>query len=195
VLKAFIPFRIYEGTPTKCAPCSTVQVVGVVHLQAAERVLQYVRGAYDQGIRITYCDLGAAVKNKLIGWVDCEFGSDPDTRKSMTAYLMTLNGDAISWRSSRPGGVTLSSSEAEFVACMAASQAGQEVVYLRELLKGFGHPQKKPTEIWEDKASCIMMLPIVIDRDISMSRYTISVTWFVMVYLSNVQVLRMFRTL
>ena len=42
-----------------------VQNPGVVHLQAAERVLQYVRGTYDQGI--TYCDLGAEVKNKLIG--------------------------------------------------------------------------------------------------------------------------------
>jgi hypothetical protein len=49
----------------------------------------------------------------------------------MISYLMSLNGGAISWRSSRQGGVTLSSSEAEFV--------------------------EKPTEIWEDNASCIMM--------------------------------------
>ena len=62
-----------------------VQYPGVVHLQAAERVLQYVRGTYD---------LGAAVKNKLIGWVDSDFGSDPDTRKSMTGYLMSLNRGA-----------------------------------------------------------------------------------------------------
>jgi hypothetical protein len=136
-----------------------VQYPGVVHLQAAERVLQYVRGTYDQGI--TYCDLGAEVKNKLIGWVDSDFGSDHDTRKSMTGYLMSLNGGAISWKSSRPGGVTLSSSEAEFV---AASQVGQ-VVYLRELLMGFGHPQRKPTEIWEDNASCIMMSENPTNRD------------------------------
>ncbi len=56
-----------------------VQYPGLVHLQAAERMLQYVCGTYDQGI--TYCDLGAEVKNKLIGWVDSDFGSDPDTRK------------------------------------------------------------------------------------------------------------------
>ena len=48
---------------------------------------------------------------------------------------------------------------------MAASQGGQEVVYLRELLKGFGHPQKKPTEIWEDNASCIMMSENPANRD------------------------------
>ena len=51
-------------------------------------------GTYDQGI--TYCDLGDEVKNKLIGWVDSDFGSDPDTRKSMTGYLMSLNGGSIS---------------------------------------------------------------------------------------------------
>jgi len=44
-----------------------VQYPGVVHLQAAERVLQYVCGTHDQGI--TYCDLGPEVKNKLmVGW-------------------------------------------------------------------------------------------------------------------------------
>ena len=101
-------------------------------------MLQYLRATYDQGI--TYCDPGLAMQNKLTGWVDSDFGSDVDTRKSMTGYLMSLNGGPISWKSSRQGGVTLSSSEAE---CVAASQAGQEVVYLRALWRGFGYPQLK----------------------------------------------------
>ncbi len=70
----------------------------------------------------------------------------------MTGYLMSLNGGAISWRLSRQGGGTFTSSEAEFV---AASQAGQEVVYLRE----------KPTEIWEYNASCIMVSENPTNRD------------------------------
>ncbi len=61
-------------------------------------------------------------------------------------------GGPVSWKASRQGGVTLSSSEA-FV---AASQ-GQEVLYLRALLKGFAYLQHGPTEIWEDNASCILM--------------------------------------
>jgi hypothetical protein len=80
----------------------------------------------------------------------------------MTGYLMCLNGGAISWRSTRQGGVTLSSSEAEFV---DASQAGQEVVHLRVLLRRFGYTQKTPTEIWEDNAACIMMSENLTDRD------------------------------
>jgi hypothetical protein len=67
---------------------------------------------------------------------------------------VSLNGGALSWRSSRQGGVTLSSAEAEFV---AASQAGQEAIYLRALLRGFNFRQVIATEIWEDDASCIMM--------------------------------------
>ena len=60
----------------------------------------------------------------------------------------------IIWRSSRQGGVTLSSAEAEFV---AASQAGQKTVYLRALLRGFNFRQIGATEIWEDNASCIIV--------------------------------------
>jgi hypothetical protein len=121
-----------------------VQAPGPVHLAAAERALAYLRGTYNEGI--TYCDPGEEYRNKLTGWVDSDFAADPDTRKSMTGYLFSLYGGAISWRSSRQGGVTLSSAEAEFV---AASQAGQEAVYLRAL--------RGATEIWEDNASCIMM--------------------------------------
>ena len=40
---------------------------------------------------------------------------------------------------------------------MAESQAGQEAVYLRALLRGLNFRQVGATEIWEDKASCIMM--------------------------------------
>ena len=81
-----------------------------------------------------------------MGWVD--------TRKSVTGYLLSLNGGPISWKAARQGGVTLSSSEAEFV---AASQAGKEILYLRALLKGLACPQHQPTQLWEDNASCILM--------------------------------------
>ena len=129
-----------------------LQHPGDAHLAAAHRVLAYVRGTVNQGIY--FHDPGAGKRNILSGWVDSDFASDVDTRKSVTGYLMSLNGGPIAWKAARQGGVTLSSSEAEFV---AASQAGKEILYLRALLKGFACPQMRPTEIWEDNASCIMM--------------------------------------
>lgn len=67
-----------------------VQYPGKVHVEAEERVLQYVRATYDQGI--AFFDLGVDKRNKLGGWVDSDFASDADSRKSMTGYLMSLNG-------------------------------------------------------------------------------------------------------
>jgi hypothetical protein len=109
-----------------------LQCPGDAHLAAAYRVLAYVKGTLNQGL--SYHDPGVGKRNTLSGWVDSDLASDIDTRKSVTGYLMVLNGGPVSWKASRQGGVTLSSSEAEFV---AACQVGKEVVYLRALLKGF----------------------------------------------------------
>jgi len=92
---------------------------GPVHMPAAERTLAYVRGTHDQGL--SYCNPGAENCNVLTGWVDSDFAAGSDTRRSVTGYVMTLNGAPISWRSCRQGGVTLSSSEAEYVATSAVA--------------------------------------------------------------------------
>jgi len=81
---------------------------------AAERALVYVRGTHDQSL--LYYDPGAENRNVLTGWVDGDFAADSDTRHSVTGYVMALNGAPNTWRSFRQGGVTLSSSETEYVA-------------------------------------------------------------------------------
>jgi len=72
-----------------------------------------------------------------------------------------LNGAAISWRSKRQAIVSLSSAGSEFI---AASQSGQEVVYLREILKGFGAEQDSCTRIFEDNQACIAMSENTVHR-------------------------------
>jgi hypothetical protein len=91
-----------------------LQYPGEAHLAASYRVLACVKGTLNQGL--SWHDPGAGSRNKLSGWVDNDFASHIDTRKSVTGYLMVLNGGPISWKASRQAGVTLSSSEAEFVA-------------------------------------------------------------------------------
>ena len=65
-----------------------------------------------------------------------------------------LNGGAVSWKSRRQDCVSLSTSEAEYV---AASQCGQEVYYMREILRDFGYTQTAPTHIYEDNLACVAM--------------------------------------
>ena len=62
-----------------------------------------------------------------------------------------LSGGAVSCRQDC---VSLSTSEAEYV---AASQCGQEVVYLREILRDFGFPPPGPTRVYEDNRACVSM--------------------------------------
>eukprot|EP00961_Rhodomonas_salina_P233343 3153648-Rhodomonas_salina.2 len=125
-----------------------VQCPGPEHLKAVERVLQFLRGSYEDGL--TYSDPGPA----RMGWVDSDYASDPDTRKSVTGHVLSLNNEPIPWKAKRQDCMTLSSAEAEYV---AASMAGQEVVYLRALLRGFGCEQPTQTEVWEDNAACIQI--------------------------------------
>eukprot|EP00961_Rhodomonas_salina_P040876 549218-Rhodomonas_salina.1 len=60
-----------------------VQCPGQEHLTAAERVLQFLRGLFEDGL--TYSDQGPGKpeSNSLMGWVDSDYASDPDTRKSV----------------------------------------------------------------------------------------------------------------
>ena len=74
--------------------------------------------------------------------MDADWAGDTDTRRSHTGYILMMNGP-ISWKSRRQLIVSLSTSEAEFV---AASQAGQVALYLREILKDFGSQQNTATK-------------------------------------------------
>lgn len=73
-----------------------VQCLGETHLKAAERVLQYLRGTYDLGL--TYSAPAPGSTNVLRGWVDSDYASDPDSRKSVTGYVLSMNGAPVSWK-------------------------------------------------------------------------------------------------
>jgi hypothetical protein len=65
-----------------------------------------------------------------------------------------MNGGPISCKSRRQDNVSLSTSEAEFV---AASQAGQVAIYLRETLTDFGFCQTQATLLYKIKLACVTM--------------------------------------
>ena len=65
-----------------------------------------------------------------------------------------MNGGPISWKSRRQDNMLLSTSEAESV---AASQAGQEAIYLRETLTDFRFPQAQANLLYEDNFACVAM--------------------------------------
>ena len=76
---------------------------------------------------------------KLQGYVDADFAGDIDSRKNTTVFVFTLGGTAISWASNLQMIVTLSTTEAEYV---AATEVGKEMIWLHGFLDELGKKQE-----------------------------------------------------
>ena len=80
------------------------------HWEVVNCILRYLRGSLDTCLYFT----GASLK--LQGYVDVDFASDIDSRKSAAEFVFTLGGIAIFWASNLQKIVTLSTTEVEYVA-------------------------------------------------------------------------------
>ncbi|KAE8189368.1 hypothetical protein A4X06_0g4907 [Tilletia controversa] len=93
------------------------------HMIAAKRVLRYIRGT--SGAKLTFG--GSKGEDEVEGYVDADWAADRDDRRSMSGFVFTMAGGAVSWGSRKQGAVALSTAEAEYV---AAGVAGREVLLL-----------------------------------------------------------------
>ncbi|KAM2983821.1 hypothetical protein FF2_009695 [Malus domestica] len=74
----------------------------------------------------------------LEGFTDANMGGDLDGRKSMSGYLFTFAGGAVSWQSKLQKCVALSTTEAEYI---AATEACKELLWLKGFLQELGLKQ------------------------------------------------------
>ena len=98
------------------------------HLNAAKRVLKYLKGTMNLGLKFSRTDESIFIN----GFSDSDWGSGEDC-KSISGYCFNLqsNGPLISWKSKKQSIVALSSCEAEYV---ALTHAIQESKFLQQLL-------------------------------------------------------------
>jgi hypothetical protein len=85
---------------------------------------------------------------------DSDFAGDKDERKSITGYIIYLSGAPISWKSKAQSCVTLSSTEAEYV---ALNETVREVKFIFQLLTTMGINVRKPAKINVDNIGCIFL--------------------------------------
>eukprot|EP00961_Rhodomonas_salina_P116658 1570053-Rhodomonas_salina.1 len=113
---------------------------GPEHIAAAKRILRYLKGT--KGKKLTYTRQSSEMANRLYCYADSDHAGDPDTRRSVTGYVVMLNGAAVSWQSTRQQVTALSTAEAEYY---AASIAGTDVTYMSRIMDDLGFPQQDPT--------------------------------------------------
>ena len=71
----------------------------------------------------------------VTGYTDASFQTDKDDSKSQSGYVFTMNGGAVSWKSSKQETVSDSTMEANYI---AASEAAKEGVWIRKFLIELG---------------------------------------------------------
>ena len=124
---------------------------GTVHLDAAKRVVRYLKGTINYGLVYRRVSHDA---DRLIGFADADWAGDTDTRRSLSANVFLCNGGPILWHCKQQQGVATSTSEAEFV---AASTAGKDAEWFQRIMAGMGMHQPGPTPIYEDNKGCRLM--------------------------------------
>ena len=75
---------------------------------------------------------------KLEGYVDSDFAGEVDHRRSTTGYVFTMAGTVISWMSQLQKIVTISITEAKYV---AVTKSSKELIWLQNLLAELGFDQ------------------------------------------------------
>lgn len=120
-----------------------------IHLQAAKRVMRYLKGTINFGILYSSKGLG-----ELLAYTASDYAGDLDDRKSTSGYVFLLGTSAISWSSKKQPVVTLSTTEVEFIAAASCACQG---VWLRRILNQLGQSQNQCLPIYCDNSSTIKL--------------------------------------
>jgi hypothetical protein len=84
-------------------------------------------------------------------YVDADGGTNPH-RKSISGYVFTIAGGAVSWSSKKQSVTALSTVESEYVATMHATK---QLLWHRYLFNELNIPQPEKSILWSDNQAAI----------------------------------------
>ncbi|CAA7042927.1 unnamed protein product [Microthlaspi erraticum] len=97
-----------------------------VHLAAAHKILRYLKNNTDQGLFYS-----ASSPICLNAFSDADWGTDTESRRSITGYCVYLGKSLITWKSKKQDVVSRSSTESEY---RSMAQTTCELLWLQQLL-------------------------------------------------------------
>jgi hypothetical protein len=119
-----------------------------VHWEAVKRVFQYLKGTQDW--KLVY---GGGENQGLEGFADAD-GAMQEHRQAISRYVILINGGAVLWCSKKQELVTLSTTEAEYV---AATHTAKELIWFQRLFGKVFRPLKHPVVLHSDNQSTIAL--------------------------------------
>jgi hypothetical protein len=119
------------------------------HYALIKRILRYLHGTLDHGLRLRPTDISILVAYSDADWAGC-----PDTHRSTSRYAVFLGDNLVSLSSKRQPTVSRSSAEVEY---RAVANAVAETTWLRQLLQEMHIPLQSATIIFCDNVSAVYL--------------------------------------
>ena len=96
---------------------------------------------------------GRALEDKVLGYSDAD-GMSQEDRHAISRYVFMLNGGPVSWSSKQQDTISLSTTEAEYI---ALTHAAKEAIWLRNLISELFSPITTPIAILANNQSAIAL--------------------------------------
>jgi hypothetical protein len=115
---------------------------GKEHLTYAKKAIKYLYDTRTMGLLYK-----GTVKLTLKGAVDSEYAGDKFDRKSVTGWLISLNGTPVMWQTKKHPIVTMSSTESEYV---GYTMIAKNIAWIRNVLSFLDIDMSQPTKVRVD---------------------------------------------
>ncbi|XP_031285004.1 uncharacterized protein LOC116143707 [Pistacia vera] len=117
------------------------------HLKAVHHLLHYLKNSPGQGLLFS-----SNSSLQLKAFSDADWGSCPDSRRSVTGFCIFIRDFLVSWKAKKQTTISRSSVEAEY---RALSSTASELIWLQQLLQDFQVTADSPTLLYCDNQAAI----------------------------------------
>jgi hypothetical protein len=117
------------------------------HWKSVKHVFRYLKGTRDLQLVL------GGDSDRLLGYSDADHASQTH-RHSINGFAYFLGDGSISWSSKKQPVITLSSTEAEYI---ALTHAAKEAIWLRKLLSELSNAPDEATALFSDNLGAISL--------------------------------------
>jgi len=118
------------------------------------RIIKYVLDTKNLALKVKPIQEDKEQKWRMLAFSDSDYAGDPESRISISGWAIYFCGVLVAWQSKGQKSITLSSSEAEYV---ALSEAAKNIKFIYMILESMGIKVEIPIIVRVDNNGAIFM--------------------------------------